>query len=747
LRTDLTGRIEAANEGGGALLGYSVTDLIGTDIMSYVAPGSVVAGEALVERAIATRAACREEVEHRHHDGSSVFLDIILWPVIVDGEITAIEGIGRDVSTQHALRAELMHQSLHDALTGLPNRALCIDRIDQLLGRASRAASRLAVVLLDVDEFKLVNDGLGHVAGDELLIELANRLRVVLHNNETVARMGGDEFVVVAEDVLTDFAVTALGERVRSVFATPFPVEGSQRWLSGSLGIALSEEGTTTGDLLRDAETAMYRVKASGKGEVAVFDRDLRDQFLHQVALATGLGDAVREGHLDVHYQPIVALDDGRVLAVEALARWLHPEWGWVQPAEFIPVAEDNGLIVLLGKLVLREAIRQAAQWRALRPSSLPLGVFVNVSARELGEPEFEPFVAATLAEFGVEPPDLALELTESVVVDDRSEVVLDNIHALARRGVRLVIDDFGTGYSALSSLRRFPFAALKIDRDFIGEIDRPNATAPIISALVALAKTLRMMVIAEGVETPMQRDYLRRLGCDAAQGFGVGRPQAASATWTRLCIEPSGPTTGWEATTPCARAEPTDGGVAAPTPFDDKERIAALRSFNVLDTEPEAEFDEIARMAAEVCGTEMSFVSLVDRDREYLKAAVGSDLREAPRATSFCGHAILEPDVFEVSDALGDPRFATNPNVVGGEQIRFYAGAPVITSEGFAVGMLCVKDTAPKELSETQRHALTVLAHQVAAQLELRRRRTSRAAPAARVLPRLPGPGAPRGH
>jgi diguanylate cyclase (GGDEF)-like protein/PAS domain S-box-containing protein len=747
LRTDLAGRIEAANQGACDLLGYELSDLIGTNVMSYVPPWSAAAGEALMERVVATGAACREEIEHVHRDGSAVFLDLIIWPVVDDGKVTAIEGIGRDISAQHALSAELMHQSFHDRLTGLPNRALCVDRIDQALERASRSSSRLGVALLDVDEFKLVNDSLGHAAGDEVLIELANRLEEVRCRSDTVARIGGDEFVIVADDVVTDAAVTALGERVKSVFATPFWVAGSQRRLTASVGIALSEQGTTTSDLLRDADTAMYRVKASGKAEVAVFDRNLRDRFLYQIALATGLGDAVRDGHLDVHYQPIVALDDGRVLAVEALARWLHPEWGWVQPAEFIPVAEGSGLIVLLGKLVLREAVRQAAQWRALRPSLLPLGVFVNVSPRELVEADFVPFVAATIEEFGLEPSDLALELTESVVIDDRSEAVLDNVYALERLGVRLVIDDFGTGYSALSSLRRFPFAALKIDRDFIEEIDRPNATAPIISALVALAKTLRMMVIAEGVETQMQRDYLRRLGCDAVQGFGIGRPQSASATWTRLCGEPTGPPISSETPDTYAHAGGMEGGVPAPIPFDDKERVAALRSCEVLDTGPEPEFDEIARMAAEICGTEMSFVSLVDRDREYLKAAVGSDRREAPRATSFCGHAILETDVFEVADALGDPRFVTNPDVARGDRIRFYAGAPVITSDGFTVGMLCVKDTAPRELSETQRYALTVLAHQVAAQLELRRLRAPRAGADARARPRTPPSGPARAY
>jgi diguanylate cyclase (GGDEF)-like protein/PAS domain S-box-containing protein len=745
LRTDLAGHIEAANQGACDVLGYALADLVGTNIFRYVAPAGVAAGKALIGRVVSTHGACRDEIEHLHRDGSSVFLDIILWPVIVDGEITGIEGIGRDVSEQHALRAELTHQSFHDRLTGLPNRALCVDRIDQALARGARTGLRLAVALLDVDEFKLVNDSVGHAAGDEILIELAARLTSALRTNETIARMGGDEFVVVAEDLVTDAAVAELGDRITAVFTAPFSVAGSQRALTGSLGIAVSELETTTSDLLRDADTAMYRIKASSKGAVGLFDPGLRNQFLHDIALASGLGDAVRDGHLDVYYQPIVGLDDGRVLAVEALARWLHPEWGWVEPGEFIPVAENTGLIVRLGKLVLREAVRQAAQWRALRPSSLPLGVFVNVSPRELSEAGFVPFVAATLQEFGLEPSDLGLEVTESVVIDDRGEVVLENVHALARLGVRLVIDDFGTGYSALSSLRRFPFAALKIDRDFIDEIDTPNAKAPIISALVALAKTLRMMVIAEGVETQMQRDYLRRLGCDAVQGFGVGRPRSATATWTRLCIEPAETSAGPEAPEASAGASVRGGGVPAPIPLDERERVAALRSCDVLDTEPEAEFDEIAQMAAEICGTQMSFVSLVDRDREYLKAAVGSNLREAPRATSFCGHAILNPDVSEVRDTLSDPRFASNPDVTGGNRIRFYAGAPVITSDGFAVGMLCVKDTAPRELSETQRHALTVLAHQVAAQLELRRLRAPRAGTAARARPGSPAPGAGR--
>lgn len=726
LAMDLGGVITAANPGAARVLGFSPDALVGTSLTDYLAAADLERARATFAKVAGGAVSVRGEFEHIAKDGHSVFLDVAAFPIRKDGQVIGLEGIARDVSAHYALKAELIRQSLHDPLTGLPNRALCVDRIGQALSRAARARSTVAVLLLDVDEFKVVNDSLGHGAGDELLVELAARLRAVSRRGETIARMGGDEFVIVADGINAEDEVMALGERIQSVFREPFAIGGTHRQMTGSLGVALSGRGTHASELLRDADTAMYRVKGSGKGETRVFDQAHRIEFLQRIAVETGLRDAVHAGELEVYFQPIVDPITRQILAVEALSRWRHPELGWIQPGEFIPIAEESGLIVSLGQHVLREAVSQTAAWRRQRASALPLGVFVNVSPRELSERGFVPFVLETLTEFGLAPLDLALELTEHVIIDDRDEVVFENLGELARLGIRLIIDDFGTGYSALSSLRRFPFAALKIDRCFVEEIDSLEARAPIIRALVGLGKTLSMMVIAEGVESQVQQDYLLRLGCDAEQGFGTGRPQTATALTELLLGEqdPEGGPQGaseWQADTADADARWTP----APRPSDEDARVAALAAYDVLDSGPESEFDEIARLVAEICDTPMSFVSLVDRDREYFKAGIGTDLREAPRDSSFCGHAILESDVVVIEDALNDPRFAGNPNVIGGARVRFYAGAPLITPDGHSIGMLCVKDTRPRELTETQRHALAVLGHQVAALLELRRLRS----------------------
>jgi len=738
LAMDLAGVITAANPGTKRVLGYSPEELVGTPISDYLPAHEIERVRAMFDKVAGGVESVRGEFEHVAKGGRAVFVDVAAFPIRRDGRVVGLEGIARDVSEQHALKTELTRQSLHDPLTGLPNRALCIDRMSRALARATRATSTVAVLLLDVDEFKIVNDSLGHAAGDDLLVELAARLRSVCRQSETIARMGGDEFVMVAEDIRDQADVLALAARIQSVFQEPFAIAGTTRRMTGSLGVALAGVGTYASELLRDADTAMYRVKASGKGETRVFDQSHRAEFLQRVAVEAGLREAVDAGELEVYFQPIVDPTTKRTLAVEALSRWRHPELGWIQPGEFIPIAEDSGLIVSLGQHVLREAVCRAASWRRERAWVLPLGVFVNVSPRELSERGFVAFVVETLDEFGLAASDLALELTEHVIIDDRDEVVLENLEELSRLGIRLIIDDFGTGYSALSSLRRFPFAALKIDRCFVEEIDSMAAQAPIIRALVGLGKTLSMMVIAEGVETQIQEDYLLRLGCDAEQGFGTGRPQTADSMTKLLLAEPVPDEQPALAADAAASVQPASRSwTPAPLGPSEPARLAALRALAVLDTAPEEEFDEIVRLVAEICDIPMAFVSLVDAEREYFKAAVGTDLREAPRESSFCGHAIHTRDLFVVEDARKDPRFAGNPNVAAGSRVRFYAGAPLVTPDGYTVGMLCVKDTRPRELSETQRHALVVLGRQVAALLELRRLRSQRHPAVASTPPR----------
>ena len=720
---DLAGNFTSVNPAAEQLTGFSSAELRGMSFFDVVAPKDRERLERILTRPVAGAPEEHAELQLIRKDGRRLFIGVAGRFVEEGGRRVRIEGIVRDMTERHILEESLRYQAFHDALTGLPNRALLLDRIDLALARAERTKSRVMVLLLDVDDFKMINDSRGHTVGDEVLVELAGRLRSILRNNDTVARMGGDEFVIVTESVQARSEICAVAKRVLSVFAEPFTVAGNERKQTGSLGIALSSDGAEASDLLRDADTAMYRAKEKGKGGFEVFDGVLRVELLRQIALTEGLGEALRDDKLEVYYQPIVSLVDGQILAVEALTRWHHPEWGAIQPDEFIPLAEGSGMIIPLGKYVLREAAREAAQWRKECPGALPLGVFVNVSPDELSERDFVSFVTETLAEHELAASDLAIELTERVIVDEHDEMALETLSELTRIGVRLVIDDFGTGYSALSSLRRFPLAALKIDRYFIDEIDAHDAPAPIIRALVGLADALRVMVIAEGVENPVQHGYLRGLGCNVAQGFGLGRPQTATTLSTLILARPELAAAQIRTapldpdTTPANRA-----GLSAPMPPDDEARLAALWDYNVLDTGREPAFDEIARLAAQICETPMALVSLVDRDREYFKAAIGTELRQSPRSRSFWGHAILKKGLFIVPDTLADPRFAANPNVVAGAYVRFYAGVPLVNPDGYAIGVLCVKDTKPRELTETQRDALEVLGRQAAAQLELGR-------------------------
>lgn len=523
------GRFRSVNLATERLTGYSVNELLTMSVFDLVVPEERQRAAEAISRVVQGDETQGIEIELQAKDGRRVFIEARTHLVTDDGEPPHIEGLARDVTQRHLLEERLRYEGIHDALTGLPNRTLLLDRLARALEQRGTGRAAVAVMLLDINEFKLVNDDLGHAAGDEVLVELANRFRSLLRKSETLARFGGDEFALVAESVGAKAGLATLAERMLSAFAQPFIAAGVPRKLTGSLGIAVATYDATPAQLLRDADTAMYRVKATRGGSFAFFDTTMRDQLVQQNALKEALAGALLDDVLEVHYQPIVSLADGTVLAVEALVRWHHPERGWVPPDDFVPLAEQSGLIVPLGRHVLNEATRQIAMWRAADPEALPLGVFVNLSPRELAEPGFLSYVAETLAKHHVMQADLAFELTERVFIDTDDETVMGNLDSLANNGIRLILDDFGTGYSALSSLKRLPFSALKIDRSFIHAIETPDADAPITRAIVGLGKSLGLAVIAEGIETDTQLDYLRNLECTAAQGFKLGRPQTAT--------------------------------------------------------------------------------------------------------------------------------------------------------------------------------------------------------------------------
>jgi diguanylate cyclase len=424
----------------------------------------------------------------------------------------------------------LAHQAVHDALTGLPNRTLVLDRLEHALVRAARHGTRCGVVFVDVDRFKLVNDSLGHELGDELLVSVGERLRGAVREADTIGRLGGDEFVVLLEDLADEHAAIELADRLRRALVEPVVLGGNEHFVTASFGLALSDAGSDAAGLLRDADAAMYRAKDGGGARWELFDEAMRESADRRLRLERDLRRGLAGDELVLHFQPIFALGDGdRVAGTEALVRWQHPERGLVGPGDFVPLAEETGLVVPIGEWVLSAACRQAAAWRRELGDRAPLPVHVNVSARQLALPDLPRTVARTLAATGVAAADVVLEITETALVD-RSGSPAGVLRELRELGVSIALDDFGTGYSSLAYLQRFPIDSLKIDRSFVARLDGVDEANAIVTAILGIAASLGLHVVAEGVETPAQLDALRGLGCDAAQGFLLGRPAPAEA-------------------------------------------------------------------------------------------------------------------------------------------------------------------------------------------------------------------------
>ncbi len=421
----------------------------------------------------------------------------------------------------------IRHRALHDPLTGLANRTLFIDRLQQATERLRRHHSLAAVLTLDLDRFKLVNESLGHKVGDELLAAAAPRLKSALRSTDTVARFGGDEFAILLEEISGEHDAIDMAQRIAAVFTRPFVLDGDEHFVTTSIGIALAAGGELADDLVRDADAAMHRAKERGRARYELFDEGLRGRALSRLRVENDLRRALERDELALAYQPLVSLADRSIVAVEALIRWQHPERGLVSPADFIPVAEDNGLIEPIGRWVLHRACRQAAQWYRERPDEPPISISVNLSAVQITARSLPDTVEAALRGSGLDPECLTLELTESVMVGDQDGLT-ETLRALKSIGVRLVLDDFGTGYSSLSYLTRLPLDALKVDRSFVDGLGTEPRDTAITEAIVAMSHALSLQVVGEGVETPLHVAELSRLGCDLAQGFHFSRPVPA---------------------------------------------------------------------------------------------------------------------------------------------------------------------------------------------------------------------------
>jgi diguanylate cyclase (GGDEF)-like protein/PAS domain S-box-containing protein len=526
---DMTGRWMRVNGALASLLGYPPQQLLGMRFQDITVeadlPEDVEALHALVDGRLDVY-----QTEKRYHraDGTIVWVDLSV-SMVRDPEGRALHLISQmqDVTERKAAEHELTDRALHDALTGLPNRLLFVDRVEVALVRMERDPGPVAILFLDLDRFKLVNDSLGHAAGDRLLIEVGERLRDLLRPSDTVSRFGGDEFTILCEGI-DERDASQVAERIAESLGEPFLLDGQELVVSASIGISIGRDPSRAAEeLLGEADAAMYRAKDTGRSRHAIFDGGMRLRGAERLALENDLRKAIGRGELRVHYQPEVWLETGRVYGVEALVRWQHPTRGLLAPGEFIPVAEDSGLIVALGEWVLREACRQVRIWQHDVHGAAALSLAVNVSPRQLADPHLCEVVAHALQSSGLDPGMLCLEITESTAVD----IGLPTLTDLKALGVRLALDDFGVGFSSLNQIRRMPpVDVLKIDRSFVEEIGRVPTDQAIVAAIIGMARSLDIATIAEGIETSEQAAILRRLGCDRGQGFHFARPAPPSA-------------------------------------------------------------------------------------------------------------------------------------------------------------------------------------------------------------------------
>ena len=416
------------------------------------------------------------------------------------------------------------HEALHDPLTGLPNRNLFLDRLQHALSVAARRENSIAVLFLDLDQFKLVNDSLGHAAGDELLGAVAPRIEQALRPGDTVARFGGDEFAVLAEDIGSERGATRIAERIAEALSRPFVLRDREHFVSASVGIAIGSGNEAPEALIRDADSALYRAKERGRGGYEIFDEVMRSRMIEHMQVENDLRRALQREELELHYQPVIKLSDGSVVALEALLRWNHPERGLVRPVGFIPVAEESRLIVPIGRWVIEQACRQAAAWQELHPDSAPVSVTVNLSARQIADPDLLSHIEGSVRANRIDPSSLWLELTETTLLDDTS-FVERTLESLKGLGVRLVLDDFGVGFSSLGSLKRLPLSMIKLDRTFLENLSEGSHDAAIVRAVNEMADTIGIGVVAEGIETHEQVRMASALGCGFAQGFHFSEP------------------------------------------------------------------------------------------------------------------------------------------------------------------------------------------------------------------------------
>ncbi|MDQ6886650.1 MAG: EAL domain-containing protein [Gemmatimonadota bacterium] len=539
LTTDPRGVVTSANLASGEQSGRAPEELVGLPLESVVHTDDRGMLAEHIDAAILGEA--REfEVRFVAQDASMRIVNCTCSAIREDGRVTGLLLIGRDMTERKRAEEEMLHDSLHDRLTGLPNRAYLLQRLEFAIALAARRPeAQFAILYVDLDRFKWVNDSFGHPTGDQLLIAVAQRLKLCLRPSDMVARIGGDEFAIILEHITSNDAARTAA-RIQQQLATPIDLNGYEVFSSASIGIALSTHPPEPAEyLLRSADMAMYRAKKMGASRYALFDREMHSQALERLQLETDLRRALERDEFHLVWQPLVALNTGQIIGLEALIRWDHPTQGLLNPAQFIPITEELGLIVPIGRWVLVRTCRQLREWQLRFPRPVPLTASVNVSVKQFNQPDFVEQVIMAVEEAGIDPRTLQLEITEGVVFD-RADAAIETLTRLRKIGVEVHLDDFGQGYSSLSYLNRLPIDAIKIDRAFVGTMSTEHASRQVVHTILRLAQGLGVRSVAEGVETPEQLEELRHHGCDLGQGYYFSRPVKSDAVERLLGCGPA---------------------------------------------------------------------------------------------------------------------------------------------------------------------------------------------------------------
>jgi diguanylate cyclase (GGDEF)-like protein len=652
---------------------------------------------------IAIRAGQPTDPVHELPDGR--IISISHRPLPGGGGVSTHE----DVTTLRQLQERLEELARRDLLTGLANRAHFRERVDTLLVEMQ---GDVALLCVDLGRFRQIADLHGQATADNLLRSVAARLKTVLAPGEIAGRIGS-RFVVAQSGEDQPAEATRLVALILEALQPPYEIGDSRLFAEPRIGIAVSPaDGLTMDELFDKADLAVRRARSDSTAPYQFFAAEMDSEAKLQRGLELDLANALRNGELEVYYQPLVNLRQGAIVGCEALLRWKHPNRGEVSPTQFIPVAESSGLIIEIGAFVLRQACTDASGWPA------HMKVAVNLSPVQFQTGTLAETILQILRETGFPASRLELEITETLLLAD-SEATLNVLSGLKAAGIRIAMDDFGTGYSSLSYLQSFPFDKIKIDQSFIRFLDKNDPSSRILMRAVARAgMSLGIATLAEGIETQEQLDIVRQEGCLEGQGFLFGRP-IPNVGISELLWQ-SGPvdTVIGNADSDCGTASENRS-----SPLSKEEaRLAALYELDVLDSPPEEAFDRITRIARAALNAPMAMISLVDRDRQWFKSRQGVDLDETPRHFSFCTHTIGRSEPLVVPDALADPRFRSSPLVTLNPNVRAYAGVPLRTASGHNIGALCISDTVPREVTPAQIEILQDLAQLAMDEFELRR-------------------------